>query len=301
MRGLPLTGATGLRRILLRATEWVSCRLAHRVLCVSHSVRSEAVGAGLCPAEKIKVLAGGSGNGVDSAGRFSPDLLQPSLRLETRLRFGIPERALVIGFVGRVVRDKGIVELVQAWGELRSTFPDVHLLIVGPFEPQDPVPPEIQTALQQDDRIHLAGMDWNTPPLYMAMDIVVLPTYREGFPNVPLEAAAMGLPVVATRIPGCVDAVVHGVTGTLVEVKNAAALREAITSYLEDDLLRKEHGRAGRERVLRDFRQEVIWAELLEAYRGLLDRAGIPFSPASWVSTSREYGAGVSAPSSTGQ
>ena len=95
------------------------------------------------------------------------------------------------------------------------------------------------------------------------MDVIVLPTYREGLRMVPLEAAAMELPVVATRIPGCTDAVVDGVTGTLVPVHDAAALTEAIRKYLECPELRTRHGRAGRERILRDFRPEDMWREYI--------------------------------------
>jgi glycosyltransferase involved in cell wall biosynthesis len=270
MRGLPLMGATGLKRRLLWSTEWLACRLAHQVYCVSRSVRREAVEAGICPPEKITVLLGGSGNGVDAAGRFDPDAQGEAVRAEARARLGIPPDAVVIGFVGRIVRDKGVMELAEAWRQLRERYPHLHLLLVGPFEPQDPVPAGTERLLREDSRVHLAGMDWNTPPLYAAMDLVALPTYREGFPNVPLEAAAMRLPVVATRIPGCVDALADGVTGLLVPPRDATALRDALARYLDDPELRLLHGAAGRERVLQEFRQEAIWAALHAEYRRLL-------------------------------
>jgi glycosyltransferase involved in cell wall biosynthesis len=286
MRGLPLTGARGMKRRLLWATEWLACRLAHRVLCVSHSVRAEAVDAGICPPGKIEVLLGGSGNGVDAAGRFDPDAYDDGVRAATRARFGIPRDAVVIGFVGRIVRDKGVVELAAAWRELRGRYPHLHLLLVGPFEPQDPVPAETERLLRDDPRVHLAGMDWNTPPLYAAMDLAVLPTYREGFPNVPLETAAMRLPVVATRIPGCVDAVADGATGLLVPPRDAEALRAALARYLDDPELRLLHGAAGRERVLREFRQEALWEALYDVYRRLLKERGIHAAGAARVEAS---------------
>lgn len=273
MRGLPMATASGWRRGLLWLTERIACGLAHRVLCVSHSLRELATDARVCPAEKIEVPLGGSGNGVDALDRFNPATLPPDARAETRARFGIPVDARVIGFVGRLVRDKGIVELAAAWRSLREQFIDAHLLLVGPFESQDPIPRDVEVALRGDDRVHFVGMDWNTPPLYAAMDVVALPTYREGFPNVPLEAAAMGLPVVATRIPGCADAIVDGATGTLVPPRDAAALQTALALYLCDGPLGARHGAAGRERVLREFGQERIWEHIYNEYaRSSLER-----------------------------
>jgi glycosyltransferase involved in cell wall biosynthesis len=269
MRGLPMQTAVGHRRYLLRWSERIACLAAHEVLCVSHSLREIAIEERICPPHKIKVLAEGSGNGVDCDRRFNPALHAAS-RIDTRKRYGIPPDAIVIGFVGRLVRDKGIVELLDAWREV-SQFERVHLMIVGMLEERDAIPGDAAAALQTDARIHWKGVDWNTPPLYAAMDIVVLPTYREGFPNVPLEAAAMQLPIVATRIAGCTDAIDDGVTGLLVPPRDATALAAALWRYIDDAELRRAHGRAGRDRVTRMFRQERIWQALHDEYQRLVE------------------------------
>jgi glycosyltransferase involved in cell wall biosynthesis len=273
MHGLPLMTATGVKRRLLRWAEVVSCLLAHKVFCVSASLREVAIDEGLCRPEKIAVLCHGSINGVAAESTFDPARLDAvAARRNTRARFGIPADAAVIGFVGRVVRDKGLVELAAAWQVLSAEHPELHLLVVGPFESQDPVPADTAELLRTDPRIHLAGADFDTPPLYSAMDVVALPTYREGFGIVAIEAAAMELPVVATDVPGCVDAVQAGVTGTLIPARDAAALATALRRYLLDAELRRRHGRAGRQRVLRKFRQEDIWAALHAEYQLLLHR-----------------------------
>ena len=275
IHGLPLMTARGYKRILLRWSERVACRLAHQVLCVSHSVREVAVAEGLCPAGKVKVLLNGSINGVDADGRFSPMTQNAGARAKTRQKHGIPADALVIGFVGRVVRDKGIVELVEAWNILRQEQPSLHLLIAGPIEPQDPLPADVVEQLHHDPRVHLAGRIDDTAPLYTAIDVLALPTYREGLPLTPLEAASMMVPVVATEVPGCVEAVEHGITGLLVRPYDARALANALRLYLNDANLRKLHGLAGRERVLRVFRQEAVWDATYHEYTRLLYEKGL--------------------------
>jgi glycosyltransferase involved in cell wall biosynthesis len=171
------------------------------------------------------------------------------------------------------VRDKGLVELAAAWQRLRGEFPQLHWLLVGPLEPQDPLPPATMAALADDPRVHLAGQELemdNMPAWYGAMDLVALPSYREGFGVVLLEAAAMGLPAVATQIPGCRDAVKDGETGTLVPPRDAPALAAAVGAYLRDPDRRRRHGQAGRARALRDFRPEAMRAALFAEYVRLL-------------------------------
>lgn len=266
IHGLPFVTARGLKRSLLRWTEWISCSLSHQVFCVSASVREVAIAEGLCKADKVKVILRGSSNGVDAAANFCPERFGTMDRGRLRERYGIPADAQVLGFVGRVVRDKGIAELAESWKRLREAFRSLHLLIAGCFETQDPLPADVEQVLRSDPKIHLTGHVEDPRSLFAAMDVLVLPTYREGLPVVPLEAAAMELPVVATRIPGCIEAVVDGVTGTLVPVHDAGELTEAIRKYLECPELRRRHGRAGRERVLRDFRPEDIWREIYGQY-----------------------------------
>ena len=275
MRGLPFLAAKGWRRRVLLATERVACTLAHRVFSVSESNRAVALEYGLCPPEKIKVLLGGSSNGVDSARRFNPDSLPPHTRAKVRARYHLPNEALVVGFIGRIVRDKGIVELTEAWRIVRERFPDARLLVVGPFEPHDPLPDGIEARLRADPSVVFAGEDFDTPPLYAAMDVFVLPTYREGLPNVLLEAAAMRLPVVATRVPGCIDVVRDGETGTLVPAHSVSALAEALSCYLADAALRIRHGEAARSRVEQKFQQEALWSALESEYQSLLVSRGL--------------------------
>jgi glycosyltransferase involved in cell wall biosynthesis len=267
LHGLRFMTAEGFPRLLLRWTDKISCLLAHRVLCVSHSVRKVAVQEGICSAEKIRVLLGGSINGIDVQ-RFQP--ADARTRAAGRAALGIPLDAFVVGFIGRIVRGKGIVELAAAWQMLRERFADLRLLIIGPVEPQDPVPAEVLAALRSDPRVTMRDLDWDTPPLYAAMDLLALPSYREGFPVTPLEAAAMGLPVIATQTLGCIDAVVDGVTGTLIPPRDVSALVDAIARYRTDAQLTREHGEAGRARVSKDFRQEAIWNAMREEYFALV-------------------------------
>lgn len=274
--GLVQMTKTGWAHRLLDATTRLSCRLAHRVWCDSFSMRDHIVQERLCPAQKVVVFGQGSVNGVDAQGVFSPHTYSPEQRIALRASYGIPADAIVLGFVGRIVGDKGMHELTEAWSALRGQHPELHLLMVGPFEAKDPLLPEDEDLLRTDARVHLTGWRTDIPLHLAAMDIFVMPSYREGFGVTNIEAAALGLPVVSTRIPGCVDSVQDGVTGTLVAPRDAGALTEALRAYLDHPALCREHGDAGRARVLRDFRPETIWEALRrEVAQQLQARAGI--------------------------
>jgi len=271
IRGLPFVTATGLRRRLLRWTELASCSLAHRVLAVSHSMREIAVGEGLCRADKLRVILGGSGNGVDSDGRFTPPTRDA--RRAARDSLGLPADAVVVGFIGRLSREKGVRELTEAWRGLRDREQTARLLVVGWVEGQDAESAQAVKALRSDPRVHFTGPVKDTVPFYAAMDVVALPTYREGFPNVALEAAAMALPIVATSVPGCVDAVQDGVTGLLVPPRDPESLSRALHRYASDPALRAAHGQAARRRTVSQFRREAIWQGIADQYDDLLSRS----------------------------
>lgn len=270
LHGLRFVTETGWRRNLVKWSYYLIFKLSHQVYSVSRSLKDNIIKVGLCPESKVKVLAQGSANGVDAIKKFNPAILPINCRTEIRKCYNIPQDALVIAYVGRIVKDKGIVELCEAWHYLRSRFQDLYLLIVGSAEPQDPVPASVLAQLQGDYRVRFAGYVRNMPPLYAAMDILILPSYREGFPNTPLEAAAMEVPVVATSVDGCVDAVDDGITGLLVPPRNSAALAASIQQLIIHPEKRKMMGKAARLRVLKKFNPEVIWEFLAQEYRSLL-------------------------------
>jgi glycosyltransferase involved in cell wall biosynthesis len=273
--GLRMMTAGPREKAILRLAEAITCTLATQVWCVSDSVRNVMIDEKLCPPSRITVLGHGSVNGIDSLVTFNPANVSIEVAEEFRNRYAIPRDAIVIGFLGRIVRDKGIIELAEAWKQVRLVSDQVRLIIVGVRESGDPVPNEVWNALASDPRVHITGFVPGTdlPAFFAAIDMLVLPTYREGFPVVTLEAASMERPVIATRVPGCVDAVINGVTGTLVNPKDADDLARAIKCYIFDANLRRTHGANARARVLKDFAQEPLWERMYQEYCHLVNVA----------------------------
>lgn len=274
LRGLRSETTAGVKRRVLLLAEKISCRTAHRVVCNSPSLRQRAIALGLTDAQHSCVLGCGSSNGVD-APRFFPgeELLRRAAELRSYLE--IPAGAPVIGFVGRLTRDKGVPELVRAFTVLRASRPALRLLLIGDREDGDPLPAAVNESLDRDPQIVCTGAVSDVAPYYALMTVYALPTHREGFPNSVLEAQAAGLPVVTTRATGAVDSISDGVTGLLVPPGDADALAQALSRLLDDPDLARRMGAAGRERVTKDFRPQEIWDALLTIYRKLLSERGL--------------------------
>jgi len=258
----------GMSRRVIKVSNRVTCSLADRVFCVSKSNLDLGIGDNICRIEKAKVVCEGSINGVDAMGRFNPEKEHNSRAIRKGL--GIPENSFVFGFVGRIVRDKGIEELAAAWRSIRRDFSDVNLMLVGKAESGDPVSEETLSFLKKDERVHFTGFRPEVAPYYGAMDAFVLPSHREGFPVTPLEASAMGLPVIASNIRGCMDAVVNDKTGILVEPGSTIELERAMRIMLSDRKTARRLGENGRKFVLENFKPKPIWQEMAKEYKMLL-------------------------------
>jgi glycosyltransferase involved in cell wall biosynthesis len=265
LRGLKLERSSGLKRRILLAAERMACACAHVVLCNSASLRAEAAALKLAPAEKLLVLGEGSSIGVDVE-RFS---LGPS---DVRERIGIPREASVVGFVGRLTRDKGLPELIQAFDWIVATDPSAHLLLVGWFDAaEDALDAGLRSRILSNPRIHCTGFVSDSAPYYRAMDVMVLPTWREGFPNVVLEASATGIPVITTNSTGARDAVIPEVTGLLIPPGYPVAIYESVIKLLRDPERRCRMGRAARAWVVEHYSEERVLSLTANYYLSLVE------------------------------
>lgn len=262
VRGLRLEGASGPLAAILWVLERLTATLATDVVAVSHSLARELAARRLTPRRRPAVVIGsGSSNGVDAAAVAAATAGQ---RERLRARLGIAEDAVVVGLVGRLTPDKGLNTVL---GALRDPSlaqrEDIVLLVMGEVE-------DAGTAALLDDvagRIVQIGYQDEPWPWYAAMDLLCLPTRREGFPNVVLEASAAGIPTVTTRATGAVDSVLDGQTGILVDVDDAAGLADAIRRLADQPEERRRMGRKAKDRAVKEFQPERVWAGLEAIYR----------------------------------
>lgn len=264
LRGLRLETQQGWRLRLLLWTERAACASAHVVLCNSESLRSRALALRLAPANKLRVLGDGSSNGVDME-RFAPgpDTL--------RHRIGWDSDAFVIGFVGRLTRDKGVPELLAAFETILRAQPEARLLLVGWFDTsEDAVSAEERARIESHPHIHCTGMVDDTAPWYRAMDVMVLPTWREGFPNVVLEAQSSAVPVITTLSTGSRDSVIPEVTGFLIPPGYPEAIAEAVLNLRRNSVRRRQMGDAARAWVQEHYVEGRVLNLTAQFYLSLL-------------------------------
>ncbi len=252
LRGLKLETAHGVKRLVLLAALRLAAACAHVVLCNSESLRARARSLGIAPERKLILLGPGSSHGVDTV-RFSPGAT------EVRERLGLGRGGPVIGFVGRLTRDKGIPELVEALETIRAAEPSARLLLVGWFDDsEDAIDPALRARIAAHPGIFCSGFVSEPTPFYRAMDLLVLPTKREGLPNAVLEAAACGIPVVTTEATGARDSVRHNVTGLLIPPGSPEAIAEAVLALWRNPMRRLWMGRAARAWACEHFASDRV-------------------------------------------
>jgi lipopolysaccharide/colanic/teichoic acid biosynthesis glycosyltransferase/glycosyltransferase involved in cell wall biosynthesis len=267
--GLRFETTGGMKRRILMGAEWIACHVADSVRCVSPSVMARAIALSLAPAARCTVVGKGTSDGI-AIERYAPTAQTESRAKQLRLQYGIPTDAPVLGYVGRITRDKGIRELFLAFKRLQNSYPALRLLLVGDHDATDPIPAALRAQIESDPAIIRTGFVEDVERFYGMMDAMALPTYREGFSTVLVEAQCASVPVVTTNVTGAIDAIVDGETGLRVAARDTDELTAALDRLLGDKALRCKMGKAGRDWVEKNFRQEDMWQGILAHYQLIL-------------------------------
>ncbi len=264
--GLVFETASGLKRFILIMMDRLTALLSTKIINVSPSVAEKSIEYKLNPERKQSLLSEGTCTGID-INKFNKKNIDISCINEIRSSLAIPSNAFVIGFMGRLVRDKGIIELVNAFKQLINTYDNMYLLLVGIAEERDALPPDVFKEIQESKNIITTGYIDNQEiqNYYALMDVYILPSYREGFPTSILEASAMELPVITTKVTGCIDAIIENCTGIFVEHIPESISRGIEYIFINPDIA-KQQGLAGRNFVVQYFDQKIIWKEIEKLY-----------------------------------
>lgn len=263
--GLPLLVATGRKRLLLDIVEKVTYACATTIYPNSYKMRDIIQKLGFTSGDKLKVIANGSSNGIDLT-YF--DRTEAVVKQATTYR---EEGCFTFCFVGRMVRDKGINELVSAFVRLHKQYPQTHLLLVGPFEKElDPLSPETEKAIQEYSAIRFVGFQQDVRPFLAASDALVFPSYREGFPNVVLQAGAMGLPSIVTDINGCNEIIISNENGVIIPSKDEEALYQAMENFLLHPEIVQHMAEKARPLIATRYDQKMVWEALLKEYKRII-------------------------------
>ena len=262
--GLVWPTSTGLKRWVLKTTDRITCACATHIIPEGEGVKSDLI-SGHITKKPLRVLGYGNVKGIDLT-HFdrTSDVMQETLSIR---RPGV----FTFVFVGRIVMDKGINELVEAFVKLNAKYPKTRLLLVGYYEDSlDPVSTETRTQIDSHPKIEAVGQQNDVRPYYAASDCFVFPSYREGFPNTVIEAGAMGLPSIVTDINGSREIIKDGVNGLIVPSKDTAALYDAMEKMLTDDALRSELASQARGLVASRYEQGFVRQCLKDFYHEVL-------------------------------
>ena len=269
--GLPVMERQGLVRKLLLATEWITYRCATRVYPNSQGLRDFMEKNIRIAPSRYTIIGKGSSNGID-ADFFSPTDDLRTMAAALRKQYAIEPGEMVFCFVGRIVGDKGINELVAAFKQVAAQTP-CRLLLVGPREDDlDPVSAETRRELDLNPAIISLGDQRDVRPAILAANVFVFPSYREGFPNVVMQACCLERPCIVTDINGCNEIIQQGVTGLIIPVKRVQEIHDAMKWMLSNPAASREFGIRGRVFVRENFNQAHVWQMILEEYTKQLSR-----------------------------
>lgn len=262
--GLVFPTSKGLKRRILMATDWLTCACATHAIPEGEGVKSDLINNHITKKE-LKVLGYGNVRGIDLK-HYNPELFN-SIKDNTSFTFV---------FVGRLVGDKGINELVSAFNKLNYEHPETRLILVGHEEPDlDPINQETKNVIERNAAIEAVGSQKDVRPFYAAADALVFPSYREGFPNVVIEAGAMGLPCIVTDINGSREIIIEGKNGTIIPVKNSEALYQAMKCFVENPEEVKHLATNARPLITTRFEQSYVRQCLNDFYKQVLKEKGL--------------------------
>ncbi|KMQ68964.1 glycosyl transferase family 1 [Chryseobacterium sp. FH2] len=271
--GLPLMEATGVKRKILDFVEKLTYSSATRVYPNSKGLYEYILQNNYTDRKKLKVIGNGSSNGIDTS-FFSPEQVTEAQKSLLKKELNIEDTDFVFVFVGRLVGDKGINELITAFSFVNKTKNTQHrfkLLLVGPLEQElDPLPAAILKEIKNNPDIIDVGFQKDVRPYFAISDVLVFPSYREGFPNVVMQAGAMGLPGIVSDINGCNEIIIDGQNGVIVPVKNSEKLSEAMEKMKSDTEYYQKLKMNARQMIASRYEQSVIWNALLSEYKKLI-------------------------------
>lgn len=269
LHGLVSDTKNGLLKRLITVTEKISCGIAKKVMVVSPTLKTHAENRRILPYGKGVVIGHGSANGVNLE-VFRKTAETGAKTDALRIQVGLNGDEVVLGFIGRISKDKGVGLLLSSFNLLRDKYPSLRLLLAGPLIEENPVSKQELKQMHNDEKIIYLGKLLDVVPIYSLLDILVLPSHREGFPNVLIEAGAMQVPVIASDIPGCRDAVLSGINGELFRKGDVNALIQSLEKLIQHKDLRTLYGKNGRKFVEENFENKTIWEGQLNMYRSLL-------------------------------